>query len=149
MAWVRKTLSACMNFNTRHNVDFSYNGVKGWGEGWKRSMWEYGRLVRHWFSCSTMEWRAKGVLSSNPDLLSVVIHDVWRVGADISSSSFLFFSTLYETQTSITKTLLFCRRRPILLYKMSDTFSKELHEIQAFENKTTRKTLELIDPSVI
>jgi hypothetical protein len=32
---------------------------------------------------------------------------------------------------------------------MSDTFSKELHEIQAFEKKTTRKTLELIDPSVI
>jgi hypothetical protein len=28
MAWVRKTLSGCMNFNTGHNVDFSYNGGK-------------------------------------------------------------------------------------------------------------------------
>ena len=40
-------------------------------------------------------WAGPGVLSSNPDLLSVVIHDVWRVGAITSSPSSFFLTFQY------------------------------------------------------
>lgn len=134
-----------MNFNTGHNVDFSYNGG---GRTEREACAEYGRLVRHWFSGRAVGLalgRGGGCSHPTPTCspLLYTICDEWGLSHLRLHSSFLLFSMPYKTHTVITKSPLFCRNGPVLCTKCQPycvTYREQHEIIKAFDSKVLWNT---------